>query len=197
MGLGLAELAVAAALYPGGTWMDRTRPGHSLWFNFVCDLVRDPALNGRTNPTGSGWGRAGVWTFALALAVFWWVLPSLLGFAGVLPAVQRTLGLLSSVGLLAVPATIGTPHAVAVFTAAIPGLGAGGVGLGMSLRGGRLLQATAVLTLVLAAADTWLYARGLSHPAWVDPRVPIIQRLAFGALLCWMTTACLAGRRKP
>src|SRR4030095_15920305 len=57
---GAVATVVAAAQYPGGTWMDRSTPGHSFWGNFLCDIARDPALDGRPHP-GAPWGRAAEW----------------------------------------------------------------------------------------------------------------------------------------
>src|SRR5262245_61394697 len=37
----------AAWQYPGGTWEEPTRVGHSFLFNYYCDLMRPVALNGQ------------------------------------------------------------------------------------------------------------------------------------------------------
>ena len=40
---GAVATAIAAAQYPGGTWMDLRTQGHSFWGNFLCDVARTPA----------------------------------------------------------------------------------------------------------------------------------------------------------
>jgi hypothetical protein len=65
----------AAVAYPGGTWEQPARVGHSFLFNYYCDLMRPVALNGQPNPVGSVLAELGQLTFALALGPFFQLAP--------------------------------------------------------------------------------------------------------------------------
>lgn len=75
-GLFILLYVVAALLYPGGSYTDKTAKGFSVLHNYWCDLLGDHAKNGQYNP---GW-RIAMWAMAvlcISLAVFWWLLPKL------------------------------------------------------------------------------------------------------------------------
>jgi hypothetical protein len=178
---------VAAGRYPGGTWTDRTRTGHALWGNYLCDLTRDPALDGRPNP-GADWGRAAEWALVAAAAAFWLAVPALSRHRR-LAAVVRGTGLVSSLGLALLPVTGGWAHTSAVVTGAVPGLLAAG-GAAWALRHRPLLGRIGVATLVLATLDLGLYLGSLHGPAL--PAVPFVQRLALLGAAAWMGGAAWA-----
>jgi hypothetical protein len=195
LALGLLQLGIAAALYPGGSWVDREQPGYGLWNNFICDLARDRAINRSPNP-GAAWGRAGQWTLELATAVFWLCVPALFMPPRHARAV-RACGLLSTLGLLLVPLTYDVLHALALILGGIPGLAAGA----LSIRGLRQRPALALLGMgafVLAAVDLGLY---LAHRGYPVPLViTALQRLALFAAVIWMAGCALAllrQRREP
>src|SRR5262249_39586691 len=77
--LALSLLGAAMCAYPGGTHWDRAAPGHDFWRNYLCDLARTVALNGAPNPLGSALARAAMASLAVAIGLFFWVLPALLG----------------------------------------------------------------------------------------------------------------------
>jgi hypothetical protein len=66
-------LAIALSIwaYPGGTWWDRARIGHSFWENFLCDLLHHPALNHAPNRFGAQTAAVGMLVFVLGLTIFW------------------------------------------------------------------------------------------------------------------------------
>jgi hypothetical protein len=187
LGLALLQLAIAAALYPGGSWVDPGQPGYGLWNNFICDLGRDWAINRSPNP-GAAWGRAGQWTLELGTGVFWLSVPALFAEPRHARAV-RACGLLSTLGLVLVPLTYDVPHALALLFGGIPGLAAAA----MSVRGLRHRPALALLgmgALVLAAADLWLF---LTHRGYPVPLViTALQRFALFAGVAWMAGCALA-----
>jgi hypothetical protein len=195
LSLALLQLAIAASLYPGGSWVDRAQPGYGFWNNFICDLGRDLAINRSPNP-GAAWGRAGQWTLVLGAGVFWLCVPAL--FAGPRHArAVRGCGSLSTLGLILVPLTYDVPHALALLLGGIPGLAAAA----MSVRALWQRPALALLgmgALVLAAADLGLY---LAHRGYPVPLVvTALQRLALFAGVAWMAGCALAllrQRREP
>ena len=67
--IGLALLSLAMHRYPGGTELDRHCVGHSFWFNLLCDLMGDRALNGTLN-AGRDFARAAMAVFSVGLGAF-------------------------------------------------------------------------------------------------------------------------------
>jgi hypothetical protein len=186
LGAGAVATAAGAAQYPGGRWVDPDAPGHSLWANFLCDIARDMAVNGRHNP-GAPWGRAAEWAFVAALCLFWWMVPALLeGRAG---GRVRALGTLATLGLLLVPVTSGVPHALALLAGAGPGFAAAALAVhGLRHRPGLALLGAAAL--LLAALELGLYLTFRQAPLPVA--VPAMQRLALLAGVAWMAGCAVA-----
>jgi hypothetical protein len=183
--------AVAAAQYPGGTWMDRRTQGHSFWGNFLCDVARTPALDGRPNP-GAPWGRAAEWALVLALCVFFWVAPALVEP----PRRRRTiqlLGVVAALGLALVPVTERVAHALALIVGAGPGFAAT-VLLMRGLRPRPVLALLGALALGLSVLELGLYLgfREGFTGAPLPPAVPAVQRLAVLAAVAWMGACAVA-----
>ncbi len=177
---GAVTTVVGAAQYPGGNWVDPEAAGHSLWANFLCDIARDMAVNGRHNP-GAPWGRAAEWAFIAALCLFWWMVPALVG--GRTARRVRVLGTLGALGLLLVPVTRGVPHALALLSGAGPGF----VAAALVVRGLRPRPVLALLgaaSLMLAALELGLYLTFREAPLPVA--VPAMQRFALLAAVAWM-----------
>jgi len=188
---GAVASAMAAARYPGGTWMDRTSVGHSFWGNFLCDISRDPALDGRPHP-GAPWGRAAEWMLVVALGLFFWIVPAL-----VVPRRRgwtlRILGVVATLGLLLVPVTTGPAHALALIAGAGPGFAAT-VLLLRGLRHRRALMGLGALSLGLSVLELGLFL-GFSErfgALSVPVVVPAVQRLALLASVGWMAACAVA-----
>ncbi|HEY1335195.1 MAG TPA: hypothetical protein VGF31_13125, partial [Myxococcaceae bacterium] len=191
LGGGVLAAVVAAASYPGGTWMDRSTVGHSFWANFLCDVARDPALDGRPHPAAV-WGRAAEWALVLALGVFFWIAPAL-----VQPERRgrtiRLLGVVAMLGLLLVPVTEKVPHALALIAGAGPGFAATLLLLGV-LRQRLVLAWLGVLALGLSGLELALFLG--FHERFgataVPLAVPAVQRLAVLAAIAWMGGCAIA-----
>lgn len=191
LGGGVLAAVVAAARYPGGTWMDRTTEGHSFWGNFLCDIARDPALDGRLHP-GAAWGQAAEWALVLALGLFFWIAPAL-----VEPRRRRgtirLLGTVATLGLLLVPVTTKVPHALALIAGAGPGFAATLLVL-RGLRQRPALGRLGLLALGLSGLELALFL-GFSErfgATSVPLAVPAVQRLALLAAIGWMGACALA-----
>ena len=188
---GALASAVAAARYPGGTWMDRTTEGHSFWGNFLCDIARDRALDGRLHPAAA-WGRLAEWALVLALGLFFWVAPAL-----VEPRRRRwtirLLGAVGTLGLLLVPITSGVPHALALIAGAGPGFAATLLVL-RGLRHRPTLSWLGAVALGLSALELGLFLG--FHERFGATRVPLavpaVQRLALLAAVAWMGASAIA-----
>ena len=191
IGAGALASAVAAVQYPGGTWMDRSTVGHSFWGNFLCDIARDFAIDGRPHP-GARWGRAAEWALVLALGVFFWIAPAL-----VEPLRRRRtirlLGLVATLGLLLVPVTTGLPHALALIAGAGPGFTATVLVL-RGLRQRPALHWLGALALALSSAELALFLRFNERfrATTVPLAVPLVQRLALLAAVAWMGGCAVA-----
>jgi len=191
LGGGVLSAVVAAAGYPGGTWMDRGTVGHSFWANFLCDIARDPALDGRPHPRAA-WGRVAEWALVLALGVFFWIAPAL-----VEPARRRrtirVLGVVAMLGLLLVPVTEKVPHALALIAGAGPGFAA----TLLVLRGSwqrPVLAWLGVLSLGLSGLELALFLGFQERfgATTVPLAVPAVQRLALLAAIAWMGGCAVA-----
>ena len=191
LGAGAVATDVAAALYPGGTWMDRSTPGHSFWGNFLCDIARDQALDGRPHP-GAPWGRAAEWVLVLALGLFFWVAPAL-----VEPRRRRwtirLLGAVATLGLALVPVTYGVPHALALIAGAGPGFAATLLVL-RGLRHRPVLSRLGALALGLSGLELALFLGFHERfgATTVPLAVPAVQRLALLAAVAWMAGCAVA-----
>ncbi len=184
---GAVATAAGAAQYPGGNWVDPDAVGYSLLANFLCDIARDMAVNGRHNP-GAAWGRAAEWAFIAALCLFWWMVPAVLEGKGAGRRV-RVLGTLATLGLLLAPVTRGVPHGVALVSGAGPGFAAA-VLVVRGLRHRPGLALLGVVSLLLAAVELGLYLTFREAPLPVA--VPAMQRFALLAAVAWMAGCAFA-----
>jgi hypothetical protein len=186
----LAVEVMAMALYPGGTWMDRTPLWHRFWENFICELGHEVAADGRPNPAAP-WGRAALWLLVLGTGAFWLAVPTLFRTQGWARFVRAS-GTLSTAGLLLLPFATGPWHLGVVVCGALPGLASAFATL-WALRHRRGLAALGLLAAALALADLVLYVRYFSDPI---SAVPLVQRLALLASLTWMASCALAVLRQ-
>jgi hypothetical protein len=193
MVVGLSLLALAMRLYPGGTELDPHCAGHSFWFNLLCDLTGDRALNGAANP-GGPFARAAMVAFSVGLGAFWLILPAEFpGHRGLATAV-RVGGGISVLGFLAVPVASGALHPLAVFAAAVPGVLAALVAFIATMRyvTHKVLLATAAGSIATAAIDSVLYAqRVMDDYRTCPPSMPAFQRLTLLFVLAWAATTAL------
>jgi hypothetical protein len=197
LAVAIASLIVAMALYPGGTALDHLHAGHSFWFNFLCDLTGPVAVNGAANRVGSAFAQVAMAALAIALGMFWLILPWLFKGRRALGVVLRCAGTLSTLGFALVPLASGLVHAAAVFTAVVPAVVAGALGIvGMlAQRSNRGLVALPIATLVASVVDAVLYGASFAtHPRVVTPALPAGQRIAVLLMVAWMvaTAAVLA-----
>jgi hypothetical protein len=185
----------AMALYPGGTWMDRSARGHDWLRNFFCDLSAGVALNGAPNP-GAGPATAAVLALSAGLFAFWLIVPQLFARRARLGALVRPLGLLSAAVLPLVPllssARWGSIHALVIFLAAVPGFAAAALAtlaLFASPAARRPHGYLAGAMLLAALIDGALYAEHVASGSAVPPSaLPALQKLAALLLLACMVT---------
>lgn len=191
--------AGAALAYPGGTWEDPTRTGHSILYNYYCDLMRPVALNGQPNPLGSTLAEWGQLVLALALGPFFLVAPRVFPERPRLSRAVRVLGAIASVagvGVVLMPSwRFGqTVHGVMLLICAVPAVTALvcvmiGTWRVPALRG---LAAALVVTILLTLG---IFVRQLALGTESTFGLAPLQRLDFALALAWMTTTALRTAR--
>jgi hypothetical protein len=187
--------AGAMALYPGGTWLDRSHRGESFFANFFCDLAQPVSLSGVANPVGSRLAQFGMLLFAAALGGFFWVLPEHFAPGSRCRSWVRRAGGLSVLVFAFVPLTpserFGRLHAVLALVS-------GGLGLLAALlavwalfaSGGRsrALALLGSLALAVGGVDTVLFIEHLADSAPPPLLVPAAQKIAALILSAWMVS---------
>jgi hypothetical protein len=187
-------MAVAASLYPGGTWCDPQAPGYDVWRSFFCDVLHVRGLNGLPNP-GASFARAALLLIAAAFVPFWFALPVALKLGARRAAAVRAFGVASATASLIVALAPSDRfpglHQAAVLSAASTGVAAALLalsGVNAATGSGRALPALAWAALITAALDAGLYAAQLSHPAPCALALPALQKLAATLIVAWMLT---------
>jgi hypothetical protein len=178
--------AAAIGRYPGGTWCDRGSDGHSLWANFLCDLLHAHALNGQENP-GAGLARVSMLALIAAFALFW----ASVGRGAVPTLGSRVLSVaasLSVLGMIAVPllASDRFPrgHGAAVMLAGGPGFLAMSLSVMIVFRQGqRTLGSVGALAILISIVDMALYVKSYFGSGDCVPLLPVLQRIALVLVL--------------
>ena len=106
-----ASYITAAALYPGGTWADKSTVGYSLRQNYLCDIFQTTALNGLPNP-GSKYIFV-AFGFLLATLFFWWGLLTKF-LADYSPRISKAVNIFSYLSALGVVGLVTFPASVAL-----------------------------------------------------------------------------------
>lgn len=192
----LALMGLSMATYPGGSWLDRGAQHHDWLRNFLCDLLGPVAINGQPNPIGGPAMIAAMGLFAVALALTWWTIPRL--FTGErLGLGVRVFGVVSTVGLVAVPLTPPTVsyqlHAAAVFTGGIPAFAAwllSVVGLAR-MPATRRLAALGLWALLLVGVGFGLYAREYFFRGGPTVLLPVSHRVATVFVVGWVVAVAV------
>lgn len=185
----------AIAYYPGGNWFDPKAAGHRFWANFWCDLLHRTALNGALNPVGSELALAGMFSMAAGLVGFWLAMPELFNSERRLAGAVRALGVLSSLGLLAVvllPSDrFAFLHGLLVTVSGPTGIAGaifGVIGTFRS-RAPRHIFALGAAMLLFASTVMIQYARQFWFHVAPNTWLPALQKITTLLLLAWILTA--------
>ncbi len=209
----VAAFTVAAWLYPGGTWAQRTTLGHSFFGNYLCDLMQPRALNGQPAELGSLFARVGVLALSVAHASFYVQVAKLDDPASGRARLTRRAGLLACAISLAIPLVtadaLHTLHVIIVVAAFVPALLATSAALLICMRSPastRTIRFLALLTLGVAGFNFLLYAFlyiaywlgvPLSRPTvlFLQDLLPLSQRIAIIGLVAWILALSLRTKR--
>ena len=187
----VALYVAAALLYPGGTWEEPGRVGHSLFYNYYCDLMRPVAINGTANPLGSQLAEVGQLVFALSLGPFFLVAPLVFEERKRLGLTVRVLGVLASlagVGVVLFPSwKFGQlVHGIMLLTCAVPAITAL-VCVMIGTWKVPLLRALAMGLVFTMLATIGIFVRQLQLGTETSPGLAPLQRIDFMLALMWMT----------
>ena len=190
--------------YAGGSWLHPHALSHSFFENFWCDLLRDPAHNGKPNHLSSWLASLGFVALAGALASYW------LELARVLPSGwARFLRLAGPASAVATAAVALVPsdrfpviHAPAVLTAGGLGFVCGCVCSAWAFAQRRASPVFALSSFLLvgaAAVNLVLYVRVAYFDGPNTIALPVVQKLATLALVAWMVAglSVSAHRARP
>jgi hypothetical protein len=185
-----AFYALAALLYPGGSYDDRKQPGFSLVRNYFCDLLDAEALNGQPNP-GRPFGLVAMAVIVPTLALFWLSVARLYPKQRVLVMTTRIAGSISALAtlLLLTPfhdsaVDIGGGFGLVAFFSVLAALPRAQHGL---------LFLGGLVALAVSFACLFIWRTGLGMPALAG-----LQKLAFALFLAWVFAASLrAARESP
>jgi hypothetical protein len=200
--------ASAMALYPGGTWSDRSAPGHSFFANFFCDLSQPIALSGVPNPLGSLLAQLGMLLLAGALSGLFWIVPRHFSGAGPASLWVRSAGSASVLTFifvaLAPSERYGNLHAALALTSGGFGILAAFIAIrGLLARAGaaRALGLLGVSALAAGALAALLFVLHFRDSTPAPLSVPAAQKLAALLLVAWIAAVSVqtlvAGRGKP
>jgi hypothetical protein len=186
-------LVGAMLVYPGGTQWEHAREGHDFWRNYLCDLARTVALNGRPNPVGSALARSAMVVLAAGLASFFWLLPRLFASRRRVSFGVRTLGCFAACGgctVALLPADqVSEAHGIAIVVAGVAGLAAASLAVTGLLREERappIAAAAGVCALLLASVAFALFVRQFVVAGPGPVAGAAFERLALLSLVAWM-----------
>ena len=189
-------MAVAMALYPGGTWLDPKAPGHSFFANFLCDLTQPVSLSGVKNSLGAALAQTGMLFFAGALAGFFGLVPQRFGLESRAAPWVRKLGLGTVLCLIVVPLLpserFGRFHAALALVAGTIGI-AGALCAVVALFGARRRALAAVGASALASATVAaaLFAYYLYDGGPMPLLVPAVQKVAALLVSAWLVAVAV------
>jgi len=202
LGAFLVLMTLAAAAYPGGTYCEPTADGYRFWGNYFCDLTASVTGRGEDNSKSAALAEAAFVCFALAAAPFFVLLGRLSGRARVVGG----LGVVSAVGTVVLawlPSRAGaTLHAVAVFSATIPGLAAAALGAyGLCNRTLparlRIPSTLGMATFCAGFADAAGFGYAVATHAGCVVWLPALQKVVAVLLVGWMASTALVAAREP
>ena len=196
----LVLMTLAAAAYPGGTYCEPTAERYRFWGNYFCDLTATVTGRGEDNSRSAALTEAAFVCFALAAGPFFVLLGRMSGRArlvGRLGVVSAT----ATAVLAWLPSRAGpTLHAVAVFSATIPGLAAAALGAyGLCNRTVparlRVPSSLGIATFCAGFVDAAGYGYAVATHAGCLVWLPALQKVVALLLVTWMASTALAAPR--
>lgn len=197
----VVAMALAAAVYPGGSWTARETEGFSLLRNFWCDLLRSRSINGSDNGAGKVLASVAFTALGVGLWPYWWLAASVL--PGVRRAAVARMGMLSAASLAAMALLPSDDypvlHGVVALAGGVLGMVSGAVCVATWLPGeprSSLRRASGACALGLASLNAALYVHVAFGRGDETIAQPLVQKLATAALLAWMLSTVREARAR-
>jgi hypothetical protein len=194
-------MALAALVYPGGSWTSIEASGFSIVRNFWCDLLRSRAINGADNGTGKLLASVAFAALGVGLWPYWWVAASVLGGWR-----RRAVGFMGTLSAASLAAMAFLPsdqhpavHGIVALAGGLLGMASASVCVASWLPGEPRLSARRVsgaLALGLACINAALYVYVAYGGGDETIAQPLVQKLATAALLTWMLSTVIAARAR-
>ncbi len=195
-------IALAMCVYPGGTAWDPGTSGHDFWANYLCDLQRQTALDGRANALGAALTQVALLVMSLGSLAFWHLMPGLFPARAALGRAARALGFISCVGIVGVALlpsdAFPAMHPVLMLAAGGPGIAAGALGV-VGLCGcglGPALSLVGGCAVLASAGDLALYLRQLFVTSPAPLAIAVLERVALLLALGWRVQVAWCARRR-
>jgi hypothetical protein len=187
---GCVSLGMAATMYPGGTYFDRSALGFDPLRNYWSDLMRPVALGGEPNPVGARLATGATLAFAAGLLVFWWAAAEAFRDQVRLRNGLRILAALSAVSLIGVPpGLLGVRHGVAIFASVALGAAAATttlVGQSRAPDVPRWIVALGGAAVVLSVVGFGSFVRDAAAGGTRSIATPALQKMATLFLVAWV-----------
>jgi hypothetical protein len=197
-----ASMWAATWAYAGGSWRHPHATSHSFFENYWCDLLREPAHNGKGNALAVRLATLGFAALALALGPFWLELSLL--FRDRRRQFVRVAGVLSATataGVALVPSDrFPVLHGPAVLSAGGLGFACGCICASWAVQNVRRAGAFAALSLLLmafASVNLVLYVWIAYFHGGESVALPIVQKLATLSLVAWMVAGLRVSANRP
>jgi hypothetical protein len=194
-------IASAMWAYPGGTVWDPAAQGHDFWLNYLCDLERTVALDGRPNLLASVLARLAMGVLGLGSVAFWWLLSRAFERRAWLTRAVRRLGAAAAAGVVCVALfpsdRFATLHPFLLLVAGAAGIAASGLalaGLLGSRHGPSRVWIAGACVTASSTGDLAMYLAQLRGDSPGSPAIAVLERVTLVLVLLWMAMVGL-GRR--
>lgn len=170
---------VAAALYPGGSEVNRSAKGFSWMHNYWCDLLETHAENGEPNKAKTI-AIIAMSVLCLSIALFWHFIPRLFSFKSLFKKIIQYTGILSMIILVFLQVDF---HDMVINISGVLGIIAiAGTLIGLYKNQSYILFILGLLCVFLFFLNNYIYytKQWLYHLA-------IIQKLSFLLFLLWFS----------
>ncbi len=194
LGVFIVGMGIAMVQYPGGTWFDRTAESHQFWHNFLCDMLRADAINGKPNPATTA-AIIGLLGMLPAVGAQGFVLRGMLRETG-RPVLGQVIAVFSSVSLIGILGVPLTPSDAYPVLHSLCVIGGAGLGLAAAVSGivgqcfGRAtlgnLYILGILMMVFALTNLFMYVNHSFFDSPLTPTIPIAQKLATIFAVLWL-----------
>lgn len=170
---------IAAALYPGGSEVNRSAKGFSWMHNYWCDLLETHAENGESNIARTT-AIIAMSVLCLSIALFWYFVPGLFTFKPVFKKIIQYTGILSMVILIFLQADF--HDSIINISGALGIIAITGTLIGLYKNHTYSLFVTGLICLFLFFLNNYIY-----YTKQLIYYLAIVQKISFFFFLLWFS----------